>query len=76
MHMVTSVIEFVAWVLWLGWALNGEGDGRLFGWWSSTVGWWGSVLAFPVPVVFAFFQLAFDTEMGGMEGNYYQEFGE
>jgi len=69
-HMCTSVIEFISWFWWLA------GDGRLFGWWSSTIGWWGSVVVYPIPVIFAIFQLAFKTEMGGFEGNYYQEVGE
>lgn len=69
-HIFVSIIEFIAWFWWL------NGDGGLFGWWASTIGWYGSVLVMPIPVIFAIFQLAFDNEMGGFEGNYYQEVGE
>ena len=68
--MLTSLMEFISWFWWLA------GDGRLFGWWAGGVGWWGAVVAMPVPVLFAVFQLAFDTKMGGFEGNYQQEVGE
>lgn len=63
-HIATSLVEFLSWFWWLA------GDGRLFGWWTEHIGWWGSVIAFPVPVLFAILQLALDTEMGGFEGNY------
>lgn len=68
--MLTSLMEFISWFWWLA------GDGRLFGWWAGGVGWWGAVVAMPVPVLFAVFQLAFDTKMGGFGGNYQQEVGE
>jgi len=59
-YLMTSVVEFVAWFLYL------SGNGWLFGWWVSQVGWWGAVVGLVFPWVFAVFQISFTTENGGL----------
>jgi len=62
-HMFTSLIETIAWVLWY------FDDGELLAWWASTVGWWGSVVVMPLPTLFGLFQILFVTKKGGFNGN-------
>lgn len=69
-HLITSLVEFIAWIYWL------YDDGGLLGWWASTIGWWGSVLIMPIPVLFAIFQVAFPVALGGFNGAFEQEIGE
>lgn len=67
--MLVSVIEFIAWFWWL------SGEGAWLAWWSASVGWYGSVLVYPLPWLFALFQICMTYDMGGFGGNYTQEYG-
>jgi len=68
-HLLVSMIEFVAFFFYI------NGKNRWFGWWVSTIGWWGSVVGMILPWLFAFFQLSFSKETGGLQGTDTVEFG-
>jgi len=62
-YAVVSVVELVAWIVWMAAA-----DGSFAKLWFGIVGYWGSLIAYVVPPVIALLHALLATGSGGLGG--------
>jgi hypothetical protein len=67
-HGLVSFPELLAWIFYA------TGNPDWLGWWTATFGWYISTVGLFFPWMFSIFQLAFDTELGGLAQDMDKEF--